>query len=132
MPLLDALPLAASQSNLLAARELMAFTLAFHIVLACSWYYIRPLPEPTLWFNAWFAFAGPGWVIFSGTKQVIGVFLAVYLLVQVDPTLGHRATEPVKQFVGMYQTLIPDWLAIVLALVLIVIAQVKINVIEDP
>jgi cytochrome d ubiquinol oxidase subunit I len=35
VPGLDALPLAASQSNLLAARELMAFTLAFHIVLAC-------------------------------------------------------------------------------------------------
>src|SRR6476619_821233 len=31
----DALPLAASESNLLAARELMAFTLAFHIVLSC-------------------------------------------------------------------------------------------------
>ena len=30
----DVLPLAASESNLLAARELMAFTLAFHIVLA--------------------------------------------------------------------------------------------------
>ena len=59
---------------------------------------------------------------------MIGVFLAVYLLVQVDPTLGHHATEPVKQFVGMYETLIPDWLAIVLALVLIVVAQVKINV----
>jgi cytochrome d ubiquinol oxidase subunit I len=32
---LDALPLAASDANLLAARELMAFTLGFHIVLAC-------------------------------------------------------------------------------------------------
>jgi cytochrome bd ubiquinol oxidase subunit I len=32
---LDALPLAASESNLFAARELMAFTLAFHIVLSC-------------------------------------------------------------------------------------------------
>ena len=32
---LDALPLAASESNLLAARELMAFTLGFHIVLSC-------------------------------------------------------------------------------------------------
>jgi cytochrome bd ubiquinol oxidase subunit I len=31
----DALLLAASESNLLAARELMAFTLGFHIVLAC-------------------------------------------------------------------------------------------------
>jgi cytochrome d ubiquinol oxidase subunit I len=35
MPLLDLLPLAASESNLLAAREQMAFTLAFHIVLSC-------------------------------------------------------------------------------------------------
>jgi cytochrome bd ubiquinol oxidase subunit I len=31
----DALPLAASASNLLAAREQMAFTLGFHIVLSC-------------------------------------------------------------------------------------------------
>jgi cytochrome bd ubiquinol oxidase subunit I len=35
MPWLDPLPLAASASNLLAAREQMAFTLGFHIVLAC-------------------------------------------------------------------------------------------------
>jgi cytochrome bd ubiquinol oxidase subunit I len=35
VPGLDALPLAASQSNLLAARELMSLTLGFHIVLAC-------------------------------------------------------------------------------------------------
>ena len=33
--LIDALPLAASASNLLAAREQMAFTLGFHIVLSC-------------------------------------------------------------------------------------------------
>jgi cytochrome bd ubiquinol oxidase subunit I len=32
---LDLLPLAASESNLLAAREQMAFTLALHIVLSC-------------------------------------------------------------------------------------------------
>jgi cytochrome bd ubiquinol oxidase subunit I len=35
MPSLDAVPLAASASNLLAAREQMAFTLGFHIVLSC-------------------------------------------------------------------------------------------------
>jgi cytochrome bd ubiquinol oxidase subunit I len=35
VPALDPLPLAASASNLLAAREQMAFTLGFHIVLAC-------------------------------------------------------------------------------------------------
>src|SRR3954470_16263701 len=35
MPPFDPLPLAASASNLLAAREQMAFTLGFHIVLSC-------------------------------------------------------------------------------------------------
>jgi len=35
MPPLDVLPLAAESSNLLAARNQMAFTLGFHIVLAC-------------------------------------------------------------------------------------------------
>jgi cytochrome d ubiquinol oxidase subunit I len=35
VPTLDPLPLAASASNLLAAREQMAFTLGFHIVLSC-------------------------------------------------------------------------------------------------
>lgn len=35
MPGLDAIALAASESNLLAARQMMAFTLGFHIVFAC-------------------------------------------------------------------------------------------------
>ena len=35
MPSLDLLPLAAESSNLLAARNQMAFTLGFHIVLSC-------------------------------------------------------------------------------------------------
>jgi cytochrome d ubiquinol oxidase subunit I len=35
MPPFDAIVLAASESNLLAAREQMAFTLGFHIVLSC-------------------------------------------------------------------------------------------------
>ena len=73
-------------------------------------------------------FAGPGWVIFSGIKQVIGVFLAVYLIVRVDPTLGGHATEPVRQFIALYSAIMPEWLALGLALVLVVVAQVKINV----
>lgn len=94
--------------------------------------YIRVMPPRTganrrSWWAA-FLFSGPGWVLFSGTKQVIGVFLAVYLVMKVDPSIGDRAVEPVKQFLGMYQSLLPDWIALVLALVLIVIAQVKINV----
>lgn len=94
--------------------------------------YIRMMPPKTAvnaksWWTS-FVFSGPGWVIFSGTKQVIGLFLAVYLVTKVDPTIGARAVEPVKQLVGMYESLLPDWVALVLALILIVIAQVKINV----
>lgn len=94
--------------------------------------YIRVMPPRTAansrsWWTA-FVFSGPGWVIFSGTKQVIGLFLAVYLVTKVDPALTDRAAEPVKQFLGMYQSLVPDWIALALVLVLIVVAQVKINV----
>ncbi|MET0296132.1 MAG: hypothetical protein ABW024_01925 [Microbacterium sp.] len=81
--------------------------------------------------RAWWTsllFAGPGWVLFSGLKQVAGVFLAVYLFTRIDPDLGVRATEPVLQFVGLYSSMMPEWLAIGLALILVVIAQVKINV----
>jgi hypothetical protein len=73
-------------------------------------------------------FAGPGWVLFSGLKQVAGVFLAVYLFTRVDPDIGSRATEPVLQFVGLYSSMLPEWLAVGLALILVIIAQVKINV----
>ncbi|WP_353808940.1 purine-cytosine permease family protein [Agromyces sp. SYSU T00194] len=94
--------------------------------------YIRVMPprtraNATSWWTS-FVFSGPGWVIFSGTKQVIGLFLAVYLVTKVNPSIGDRAVEPVKQLLGMYQSLLPDWVALILALILIVIAQVKINV----
>lgn len=94
--------------------------------------YIRMMPprtpaNKTSWWVAFVA-SGPGWIVFSGTKQVIGLFLAVYLVMQVDPDIGDRAVEPVKQFLGIYQSLLPDWLALALVLVLIIIAQVKINV----
>ena len=44
------------------------------------------------------------------------------------PTLGQQAAEPVRQFIGLYESIMPEWLAIGLALVLVVVAQVKINV----
>ncbi len=91
--------------------------------------YIRVMPPRTAanrrsWWVA-FLFSGPGWVLFSGTKQVIGVFLAVYLVMKVDPSIGASAAEPVRQFLGIYQSLLPDWIALGLALILIVVAQVK-------
>jgi purine-cytosine permease-like protein len=94
--------------------------------------FIRVMPPQTVTNRkSWWAallFSGPGWVLFSGIKQVIGVFLAVYLVMKVDPTIGDGAVQPVKQFLGMYQSLLPDWIALGLALILIVVAQVKINV----
>ncbi|WP_349425391.1 hypothetical protein [Microbacterium sp. LWS13-1.2] len=93
---------------------------------------IRAMPPRTrLNRRMWWAsllFAGPGWVLFSGIKQVIGVFLAVYLITRVDPELGQKAAEPVRQFIALYESIMPEWLAIGLALVLVVVAQVKINV----
>lgn len=93
---------------------------------------IRAMPPRTRQNRrTWWAsllFAGPGWVIFSGIKQVIGVFLAVYLLTRVDPGLGHLAAEPVRQIIALYESIMPEWLAVGLALVLVVIAQIKINV----
>ena len=93
---------------------------------------IRAMPPRTRanrrsWWTS-LMFAGPGWVLFSGIKQVVGVFLAVYLFTRVNPDLGFSATEPVRQFVGLYSTIMPEWLAVGLALILVVIAQVKINV----
>ncbi|WP_192813730.1 purine-cytosine permease family protein [Microbacterium yannicii] len=81
--------------------------------------------------RSWWAsllFAGPGWVLFSGVKQILGVFLAVYLITRVDPDLGARAAEPVRQFIALYESIMPPWLAVGLALILVVVAQVKINV----
>ena len=93
---------------------------------------IRAMPPRTrVNRRSWWAsllFAGPGWILFSGIKQVIGVFLAVYLLTRVDPELGALAAEPVRQFIGLYESIMPQWLAIGLALVLVVVAQIKINV----
>ena len=39
-----------------------------------------------------------------------------------------HANEPVHQFLGVYQEMMPAWLAMTLAVVLVVISQIKINV----
>lgn len=80
--------------------------------------------------RSWWAaviLAGPGWVIFGATKQIIGMFLAVYLIANV-PGAVDFANEPVQQFLATYQQMMPQWLALLLAVVLVVISQMKINV----
>lgn len=69
--------------------------------------------------------AGPGWVLLAIIKQILGVFLAVYALSRVSAA---AAVEPVQQFLGAFSTAVPAWLAVTLAVVLVVISQIKINV----
>ncbi|PJI99996.1 purine-cytosine permease-like protein [Streptomyces sp. 2333.5] len=91
--------------------------------------YLRFMPPKTeqnrrTWWTA-VVLAGPGWVVLGALKQAIGVFLAVYILAKAGPA---SATEPIHQFTGAFAAMMPTWLVIPLAVVLVVISQIKINV----
>ncbi|MDL5158624.1 purine-cytosine permease family protein [Actinomycetospora termitidis] len=93
--------------------------------------YLRFMPPKTpenarRWWTAT-VLAGPGWVIFGAAKQVVGLFLAVYLLANVAGASSF-ANEPVRQFLEIYTNIMPAWLALTLAVILVVISQIKINV----
>ncbi|MER7734041.1 allantoin permease [Streptomyces erythrochromogenes] len=91
--------------------------------------YLRFMPPKTeankrSWWTA-VVMAGPGWVVLGALKQAIGVFLAVYILARVGPA---SAPEPIQQFRGAFEAMMPSWLVVPLAVVLVVISQIKINV----
>ncbi|GAA1210090.1 allantoin permease [Pseudonocardia alaniniphila] len=93
--------------------------------------YLRFMPPRTpensrRWWTA-MILAGPGWVIFGAIKQVIGLFLAVYIIANVAEG-ATVANQPVHQFLEIYQDIMPGWAALTLAVVLVVISQIKINV----
>jgi purine-cytosine permease-like protein len=93
--------------------------------------YLRFMPARTpensrRWWRA-MILAGPGWVIFGAVKQVIGLFLAVYIIANIAGG-AEVANQPVHQFLEIYRDIMPTWLALTLAVVLVVISQVKINV----
>jgi purine-cytosine permease-like protein len=94
--------------------------------------YLRFMPPRTdankgAWWRA-VILAGPGWVIFGALKQIVGLFIAIYLIASLDPAASATANEPVHQFLGVYREMMPAWLAMTLAVVLVVISQIKINV----
>ena len=94
--------------------------------------YLRFMPPRTAanrgaWWRA-VILAGPGWVIFGAIKQIVGLFIAIYLIASLDSAASATANEPVHQFLGVYQEMMPAWLAMTLAVVLVVISQIKINV----
>ncbi|WP_328792494.1 MULTISPECIES: purine-cytosine permease family protein [unclassified Streptomyces] len=91
--------------------------------------YLRFMPPKTgankrTWWTA-VIMAGPGWVVLGALKQAIGVFLAVYIIAEVGPA---AAPEPIQQFRSAFDAMMPAWLVIPLAVVLVVISQIKINV----
>jgi len=93
--------------------------------------YLRFMPPRTpansrSWW-AWVLLAGPGWVVFGAIKQIIGLFLAVYLISNVAGSTP-IANQPVHQFLLIYRNFMPEWLALALAVILVVISQIKINV----
>src|SRR3954463_13338737 len=93
--------------------------------------YLRFMPPQTpenkrSWWT-WLILAGPGWVFFGAIKQIVGLFLAVYLIANVADGAG-IANQPVHQFLEIYKNFLPNWLALTLAVVLVVISQIKINV----
>jgi purine-cytosine permease-like protein len=93
--------------------------------------YLRFMPPKTpensrRWWTA-VIMAGPGWVLFGAIKQIVGLFLAVYLIANFAEEAG-VANEPVHQFLAIYEEFMPHWLAMTLAVILVVISQIKINV----
>ncbi|MCX5264330.1 cytosine permease [Streptomyces sp. NBC_00199] len=91
--------------------------------------YLRFMPPKTeankrSWWTA-VIMAGPGWVILGALKQAIGVFLAVYVIARVG---ADAAPEPIQQFKGAFDAMMPSWLVVPLAVALVVISQIKINV----
>ncbi|MGQ4365615.1 purine-cytosine permease family protein [Streptomyces sp. SAS_272] len=91
--------------------------------------YLRFMPPKTeankrSWWTA-VIMAGPGWVILGALKQAIGVFLAVYIIARVG---ADAAPEPIQQFKGAFDAMMPSWLVVPLAVALVVISQIKINV----
>ncbi|PYE17593.1 purine-cytosine permease-like protein [Williamsia limnetica] len=93
--------------------------------------YLRFMPPKTpensrRWWTA-VIMAGPGWVFFGAIKQIVGLFLAVYLIMNFADQAG-VANEPVEQFLAVYEEFMPHWLAMTLAVILVVISQIKINV----
>ncbi|WP_075692147.1 purine-cytosine permease family protein [Corynebacterium sphenisci] len=80
--------------------------------------------------RSWWAavlLGGPGWVLLGAAKQVIGVFLAVYVIAVLGGDAA-GAREPVTQFLAVYRDLLPEWAAVAAAVALVVLSQVKINV----
>ena len=97
--------------------------------------YLRFMPPKTKensfqWWSA-MILGGPGWVIFGAAKQIVGMFIAVFILntFESDKYKAYDiAAQPVHQFMIIYKEMMPEGLALALATFLVCVSQVKINV----
>ncbi|MBD9527609.1 ATP-binding protein [Paracoccus sp. PAR01] len=92
--------------------------------------YLRFLPPkettPALrWWSA-LILAGPGWILIGGTKVLMGSFLVTLAL--GDGMAADFALEPIGMFWQAYQHLFSPAVALAVATVYILLAQIKINV----
>jgi len=93
--------------------------------------YLRFMPPQTpenrrSWWT-WLILAGPGWVFFGAIKQIVGLFLAVYLIANVA-TARASPTNRCTSSWRSTRTSCPAGWAMTLAVALVVISQIKINV----
>ena len=91
--------------------------------------YLRFMPAKTKenargWWTAVIA-AGPGWVILGALKQLGGAFLAFYVIGEVGQS---KAVQPVEQFFAGFDEFLPYSIALAIAVLFVVLSQVKINV----
>eukprot|EP00697_Spironema_sp_BW2_P015045 gnl/Spiro4/5757_TR2947_c0_g1_i1.p1 gnl/Spiro4/5757_TR2947_c0_g1~~gnl/Spiro4/5757_TR2947_c0_g1_i1.p1 ORF type:complete len:647 (+),score=161.26 gnl/Spiro4/5757_TR2947_c0_g1_i1:62-2002(+) len=126
-----------SSASLPLAMRAMGVCLSLMTQIAEQIDYLRFMPprtseNSTQWWVACLV-AGPGWVVFGATKQIIGMFIAVYLVTHLDTmnAIGASvatADQPVNQFLVVYQLMMPQGLALFIATCLVCLSQIKINV----
>lgn len=92
--------------------------------------YLRFLPPPRTttklrWWGA-LILAGPGWILIGGTKILAGSFLA--WLAIGDGVTPEIAAEPISMFRHAFEYMFDPLVALILATLYVLVAQVKINV----
>ena len=93
--------------------------------------FLRFLPEPRTradrwrWWAALIA-AGPGWAVIGTLKMLAGSFLAVLILEAGVPAA--EAVEPTKMYIAAFERMAAPEIALLLACLFVLLAQLKINV----
>lgn len=92
--------------------------------------YVRFMPDQDTGndrsYRVWTFMAGPGWAIIFLASYTLGTYVSSY----TAPHIGANSNEPFQNFLYAYDLLVPHWLGLTLAFLLVVVAQAKINVVN--